>query len=323
MNKRYVQVAMVFSCILIMAAALAVTDADARAGGGRSFGGRGSRSFSPPPPRPMQREAAPSGQAVPNRQPSMAAPQPAPQPQGGFMRGMGGGLLGGIAGGLLGGMLFSHMGWGGGMGGGGLGGSGIGIFEIILVVGIGYLIFRMVQNSRQTAGAAYEPPSSREYQPEPVQAADNGISQGLSFIRQMDPSFDENRFNEYVTDIFFKIQGAWMNRDISSIRALVTDETGKFIQNDIEGLLRDKKTNRLENVAVRKVEIAEAFQEEGSDFITVLFMANLLDYTTDDATGAIVAGSKTEPVKFEEYWTFTRKVGSNAWRLSAINQVAN
>lgn len=323
MNKRYVQVAMVFSCITIMAASLAVTHADARAGGGRSFGGRGSRSFSPPPPRPMQREAAPSGQAMPNRQPSMATPQPAPQPQGGFMRGMGGGLLGGIAGGILGGMLFSHMGWGGGMGGGGLGGSGIGIFEIILVVGIGYLIFRMVRNSRQTAGAAYEPPSSPEYQPEPVQPADNGISQGLSFIRQMDPSFDENRFNEYVTDIFFKIQGAWMNRDISSIRALVTDETGKFIQNDIEGLLRDKKTNRLENVAVRKVEIAEAFQEEGSDFITVLFMANLLDYTTDDSTGAIVAGSKTEPVKFEEYWTFTRKVGSNAWRLSAINQVAN
>lgn len=320
MNKRYVQVAMGFSLIVIMASALLVTDADARAGGGRSFGGRGSRSFAPPS-RPMHREAAPSGQAIPDRNASTGISQPAPQPAGGFMRGLGGGLLGGIAGGLLGGMLFSHMGWGGGMGGGGLG--GIGLFEIILVAGIGYLIFRMVQNSRKSAGMAYESAPARAYQPAPVEAADDSVDQGLSYIRRMDASFDENRFKENVTDIFFKIQGAWMNRDLSSIRPLVTDETGKFIQNDVEGLLRDKKINRLENVAVRKVEIAEAYQEEGSDFITVLFTANLLDYTTDDSTGAVVAGSKTDPVKFEEYWTFTRKAGSNPWQLSAINQVAS
>jgi predicted lipid-binding transport protein (Tim44 family) len=33
-----------------------------------------------------------------------------------------------------------------------------------------------------------------------------------------------------------------------------------------------------------------------------------------------VAGSDREPVKFEEYWTWVRPVGPNAWRLSAINQ---
>ncbi len=322
MNKRYIQVAMRFSLIVIMASALLIKDADARAGGGRSFGGRGTRSYSPPS-RPMQREMAPPGQETLNRPPVPTGMPQQPQPAGGFMRGLGGGLLGGLAGGILGGMLFSHMGWGGGMGGGGLGGSGIGLFEIILAAGIGYLIFRMVQNSRQTPAPAYEPVASREYQAEPVQPQDNGISQGLSYIRRMDASFDENRFNENATDTFFKIQGAWMNRNIAPLRALMTDEAAKFIQGDIEGLLRDKKTNRLENIAVRKVEIAEAFQEEGSDFITVLFTANLLDYTTDDSTGAIVAGSKTEPVKFEEYWTFTRKVGSNPWQLAAINQVAN
>jgi predicted lipid-binding transport protein (Tim44 family) len=51
-----------------------------------------------------------------------------------------------------------------------------------------------------------------------------------------------------------------------------------------------------------------------------MIYANLLDYTTDDTTGAVVAGSKTEPVKFEEYWTFTRPVGNNPWKLAAINQ---
>jgi len=34
----------------------------------------------------------------------------------------------------------------------------------------------------------------------------------------------------------------------------------------------------------------------------------------------VVEGSRAEPVKFEEYWTFVRPVGPNAWRLSAIQQ---
>ncbi|MGZ8447683.1 MAG: TIM44-like domain-containing protein, partial [Candidatus Deferrimicrobiaceae bacterium] len=46
---------------------------------------------------------------------------------------------------------------------------------------------------------------------------------------------------------------------------------------------------------------------------------NLLDYTTDEA-GKVLSGSDTVPVKFEEFWTFTRPVGPGGWRLSAIQQ---
>jgi predicted lipid-binding transport protein (Tim44 family) len=68
------------------------------------------------------------------------------------------------------------------------------------------------------------------------------------------------------------------------------------------------------------VEISEAWQESGQDFVTVRFHANLLDYTVDEASGQVVSGNRTEPVKFEEYWTLTRPVGNNAWKLSAIQQ---
>ena len=37
--------------------------------------------------------------------------------------------------------------------------------------------------------------------------------------------------------------------------------------------------------------------------------ANLLDYTTDERTGQIVSGSRTEPVKFREYWTLPVRWG--------------
>jgi predicted lipid-binding transport protein (Tim44 family) len=38
----------------------------------------------------------------------------------------------------------------------------------------------------------------------------------------------------------------------------------------------------------------------------------------DDASGAVVAGSSTQRENLEEFWTFSRPVGPNPWRLSAI-----
>jgi predicted lipid-binding transport protein (Tim44 family) len=99
----------------------------------------------------------------------------------------------------------------------------------------------------------------------------------------------------------------------------MTEEMRGILQQDVQKLLMEKRINRLENIAVRSVEITEAWQESGNDFITTLVYANLLDYTTDES-GAVLEGNKTDPVKFEEYWTFTRPVGPNPWKLSAIQQ---
>jgi predicted lipid-binding transport protein (Tim44 family) len=136
----------------------------------------------------------------------------------------------------------------------------------------------------------------------------------------MDPRFDEQKFRDICTDSFFKIQGAWTGRDMTSARNLLSAEMYKTLQADADGLRSEKKVNRLENIAVRSVEITEAWQEQGQDYITVLFYANLLDYVVDESSGQVVSGSKTDPVKFEEYWTFTRATGANSWQLSAINQ---
>jgi predicted lipid-binding transport protein (Tim44 family) len=287
-----------------------VQDANARAGGGRSFGGSGSRSYSPP-------SRSYSGTPAP-AQPAPAPGQPA---GGGFLRSMGGGLLGGA----LGAMLFSTLGFGS------AGGGGIGMLEILLFAGIGYFFYTMVMRKRRDPALAHE---ASPYQSGPGAGQLNSswsndtqqrggalVSDGLDHIRKMDPAFDETRFRDTAMDIFFKIQGAWTNRDMSTGSGLLTDQMKGIFQQDIDNLLREKKINRLENIAVRKVEIVEAWQETGQDYVKALFSANLLDYTVDDATGAVMAGSKTEPVKFEECWTFTRTVGSNPWRLSAISQV--
>ena len=58
----------------------------------------------------------------------------------------------------------------------------------------------------------------------------------------------------------------------------------------------------------------------GEDLITVRLHANLLDYTVDAKSGAVVNGSNSDPIQFQEYWTISRPVGPNSWKLTAVQQ---
>jgi predicted lipid-binding transport protein (Tim44 family) len=288
---------------------------DARAGGGRAAGSRGSRSYQAPS-RPTQ-PATPQREAMP-QQPQQPLPQ-APQPQpGGFMRGLGTALLGGF----LGSLLFS------GVAHAGFGGSGIGLIEILLLAGIGYFIFRLFR-ARAAAtdydSLAYEDsqvqrPSIPSYSNAlPVQESLplNGID--FRSLTLMDRSFSPEQFIKTSQNLFFKIQGAWNKQDTAGLRALCGADLMKSWDDEIAQLQARGQKNRMDNIALRESEITEAWTENGEDFITVRFFANLLDYTVDDK-GTVVNGSDSEPVEFEEFWTFTRPVGPNAWKLSAVQQ---
>jgi len=315
MRKRTIFIMLFLAVTTLLSISTFCNDAEARAGGRRSIGNKGSRSFSPSAsPSYQQRQSMP-----PQQQRPMAQPYQAPQQSGGFLRSM----MGGIAGGLIGGMLFRSLGM---AGPGGAGGGGFGIFEFILLGGIAYFIYRFIKSRREAAAPlpAGGTAQFEAYQPQQSSAAydhqQSDSDAGIAHIRQMDASFDEQRFCDAVMDTFFKIQSAWMHKDLAPAAVMMTAEMRQVFQSDLDLLIREKRTNRLENIAVRKVEIVDAWQESGQDFITTLIYANLLDYTTDDISGQVVDGSKTEPVKFEEYWTFCRPVGPNPWQLSAIDQ---
>jgi predicted lipid-binding transport protein (Tim44 family) len=304
--KRSLALACLFA--LALAPVLMVADAWARVPSGSPSGGRGSRSYSSP--------ASPSKPTQPSTPSSPVQPA---QPQ---RPGFGGALMGGLAGlalgGLLGSMLFGH------------GGGGIGLMEILLIAGGAYLIFRMMRSRQATpvpaggygqagAGTQWQPPG-QAYQPQAVDAGPNDLERGVGYIRQMDASFDPARFADTASDAFFRVQAAWMARDMSQASGGITPEMLDILQKDCDRLRGQGRINRLENIAVRSVTVTEAWQESGQDYVTVQFLANLLDYTVDERSGQVVEGSRAEPVKFEEYWTFVRPVGPNAWRLSAIQQ---
>jgi len=233
-------------------------------------------------------------------------------------------------GGLLGGMLFRSLGFAGGSEGGG--GFGFGDIVIILIIlGVIYFLVKWFR-SRQTlqmnaAGAGSLPysfplPSSAPtgVPPVPEERIEEPKVEGLRNIKAMDPYFSEGSFKDLAEDNFFKIQSAWTKRDMRGVSHLLNPEMLNTFQKDVDKLLSEKRMNRLENIAVREVEIVEAGQDRGEEFITVKFYANLLDYVVDEINNQIVSGSSTDPVKFMEYWTFSRNVGEKHWVLAGITQ---
>jgi predicted lipid-binding transport protein (Tim44 family) len=301
--------ALVAVLLMVLLPLLWTAEAWARAGGGTSSGSRGSRGLSSPsspaPVSPMP--------SAPTR-PQPMTPQPAPSRWGGF-----GGMLGGfLLGGLLGSLLF------GGHGG------GIGLLEILVVGALVWFAVAWFRSRQQPAApAGYPAPDDvQSWTPAGAQyggaaataAAPADLDRGVANIRQMDPAFEPGKAAEAGTDIFFKVQAAWMARDMSGAASVLTPEMRNILQADCDKLRAEHKINHLENIAVRSTDITEAWQEAGYDYLTVHFLANLLDYTTDDSGSQILEGSRSEPVKFEEYWTFVRPVGPNPFRLSAIQQ---
>lgn len=290
--------------------------ADARAGGGRSGGFRGSRSYSSPSRPTQPGPTQPRRDATPGQQPSPMMPQ-----SGGFMRGLGTAVLGGF----LGSMLFSGIANAGGLGG--LGGSGFGMFEILLVAGLGYFLYRKFRSPAVASGYGSMQYQNSEpytqYTPASASAQEAPATSGQIDYRSlamMDRSFDADRFLKSAQDIFFKVQGAWNKQDTAALSALCGRELMQTWEEELSRLRAQNQQNRMENIALRESEISEVWTENGEDFITVRLHANLLDYTVDAQTGAVVNGSNSDPIQFEEYWTFNRPVGPNSWKLAAVQQ---
>jgi predicted lipid-binding transport protein (Tim44 family) len=236
---------------------------------------------------------------------------------------------------MIGSLLFRSLGFAGyGPTTGGWGGPGL--FDLLLLGLLGYVGYRwFTRRATPAQGEASAGWSSGQSSPswshterwssqEPTLSlptnSERGLDRGLSQLRVLDPNFDPKQFCDQAMDFFFRLQAAWSGRDLTSLRSSVTDQLAAELQNDLNRLKQERLINRVENIAVRTCDITEAWQESGQDFVTVYFYANCLDYDVNETSGAVVRGSKTEPTKFEEFWTFTRPAGGGTWKLSALTQ---
>jgi len=305
--RKITPVLLVLLALLFSGATVLSSTADARSmSGGKSFR--------------MTPYKAPTQKSTPYR----SAPS---QQSGGFGRSLAGGLLGGALGGMLFGSMF------------GMGGSGMGILPLLLLGGVGYYLYRKFNQggrsgySSQGGGAGGFPGQSPGYRPmntdvmrdapppPPPPGGAMSVEDGIAEIRRHDPGFDPAYFKEVASDVFFQVQAGWMRRDLDSYRHLLGDQLAGEYANHFDDMRKKGVINKLESVAIRNVQVTAAGSTGSEDFVTVLFTANLLDYTVSDTTGDLVEGSMTTPVKFAEEWTWARPIRTDNWKLEGIEVV--
>lgn len=261
-----------------------------------------------------------------------------------------GGLAGAIAGTVIGSMLVRTL--------GGLGGGGSFLLFALVAFGL-FMLFRKLMErnrlalatrgarhfdgvsvgdgagARQTPYSAPAPVSRDEYLAQPVSGsggapvggydADSGVNtqtrdQGLAAIALGDPSMTRERLTDALTARFFAVQEAWSQNDRMGLTQLVTGELNQELGGQLADLERRGERNILKNIAIRRFDISEAWQEGDVEFATAHISARLIDYT--ERGGQIVEGNAQTPTDFAEFWTFVRMRGRGEWILSAINQEA-
>jgi predicted lipid-binding transport protein (Tim44 family) len=305
------------AALLPLTGALLVPDADARLGGGHSYGSRGSHSYfsspstrlSPNSAQPFQRSQAPAGGDNQNGY--------------GAGAGLGGsmfsrhpfatGLLGGLVGAGIGGMLFGHGFFHPGYGFGGM--FGVLLQLIILFFIVRWLFRRFFSGRGGMAGAS--PAFSQG--PAGQGSGWGGIAGGMgggaggSAPLQLSPE-DFRAFEQ----CFLYTQQAWDNQDLNAIGRAATPEMVGYFREQLTNLQRQGLRNRVSDIRIEGMELSEAWTENGMDYGTVAIRFSMLD-VTQDAQGRVVDGSTTTRSLATEVWTFLRARNSH-WVLSGIQQ---
>jgi predicted lipid-binding transport protein (Tim44 family) len=301
------------AAVAVLALTLSPGLANARAGGGSSFGSRGSMTYSAPP----STGTAPYSASPMQR--SMTQPSPGSQSPGyaspGYSRpafgggGFASGLMGGLIGAGIGGLLFGHGFFGGGMGFGGFLGF---LLQIFLLAMVARWLFRRFAGGRAPALAGGPNIFARTGAPGPGPVQGGGGGGGPPPIT-IAPA-DYQQFEQLLQGV----QAAWSQHDLNALRAMATPEMASYFADQLSEQVSRGVRNAVTDVSLVSGDLAQAWAEQGREYATVAMRFSMIDVTRDGA-GNVVDGSPTEHVTATEIWTFVRSRGGH-WILSAIQQ---
>jgi predicted lipid-binding transport protein (Tim44 family) len=311
----------VFAAALVLASSVA----DARVGRGGSFGSRGTRTWSAPPPTrtaPAPAQTIDRSMTPQAAQPGIGTRNPAVGRPGGFFNrpGFMGGLFTGLLGAGLLGMLF---------GGGffsGLSGLG-GILGLLLQLALVFFLVRWAMRAfarrsqpAYAGGAPGEPERAPLRRVDLQPAGGPGSTSYRSAGAAMGGKADALGIGQADLDEFERmlkeVQAAYGREDVATLRRLTTPEMLSYLMEELTDNASRGVVNRVEDVNLLEGDVAESWHEGGADYATAAMRYSLRDVTEERDTGQVV---ETGPEQATELWTFRRAPGGK-WLLSAIQQ---
>jgi Tim44-like domain len=226
--------------------------------------------------------------------------------------GSGGGGGGGFSGGGGGGGYY------GGSSGSGGGGKGSWIAAIAIVGGVILFMVLVQMLARRRNRPGFQGTAKREREAR-VRAE---RAEGTAKAAHADDGYwDPKELIARVREVFFPVQSSWSLRDVSPSRPYVSDALYKRHELQLEGLERQHRVNRIEDLALDEVYIVRVVNvtDDGQDRFVAFLECRARDWMEDTRTGEMVNGNKLAQTTFQQYWSFVRDP-QRGWVLDEIQQ---
>jgi hypothetical protein len=135
---------------------------------------------------------------------------------------------------------------------------------------------------------------------------DRDLQARFGELSQRDPAFAWPAFQSRVALIFAAMQTSWSNREWTSVRPFVSDNLFQMLNYWIEAYKKERLRNVTEGARIENIELVRISSDRFFDALTVRLFASSLDFTIADDDGRVVAGSRSKPRRYSEYWTLIR-----------------
>ena len=176
------------------------------------------------------------------------------------------------------------------------------MFALIFIGVIIYIIYRAVRGAQTSM-------QDKVIARGAIAASENLVSGGLRRLRKNDPAFDPEAFTARVCDSFKKLQRAWCEQSLATVRPFISDGIHERFSLQFEEQRALGYRPAMENLIILESSLAQVECGPVFDVITMRIGASAKDYRVSIVTGDVIVGSEEEP-SFVEYWSFIRARGS-------------
>ncbi|MBX2905757.1 MAG: TIM44-like domain-containing protein [Taibaiella sp.] len=148
-------------------------------------------------------------------------------------------------------------------------------------------------------------------------------SANLKASAKQDPIWDKTQLEQIAFNAFCAIQNAWVARDMSSVREMVTNEFYERYTSHFDMNRKDGIHNIVEDAEVNKVIIlrTEDFKDDSRDGYSAYIAGFLRDYTVSDITGKVIRNVDKQLSEFADIYYFIRS--GDKWLLREIDTEAD
>ena len=142
----------------------------------------------------------------------------------------------------------------------------------------------------------------------------------MKMLDKKDSAWKFKNIQKKVKEIFYALQNAWSNSDLTPTKHYLSDELFDSYQTKLSWMKYRKQRNVLKNIRLTEAVPVSVYDSDNDreDYVWFYIKGKMVDYIIDTETNLKISGNTTAQ-SFVEYWQFIRNE-DGAWVLNKILQ---